>query len=308
MREIRSALIIGAGAIGAAVASRIHDVDPGAVALWAEGERRERYLREGLIVNGKRYDFHMAEAGRDAPSDLILVAVKSYDLLDAIAALRPFVGPETTILSLLNGIGSEETLRAEFGNDKVPLAFMIEIDSIRIGNKTEFANPGEIRFGFERGARFADDSRIAAVSRFFSAHGVKYSVPENMARALWFKFMLNVGLNQWSALLRGSYGLFQKSSSARRLLVETMREVIALSDACGMGLTASDIDTVFATLDKLEPSGRTSMLQDVDARRKTEVDIFSGAVIEKARELGVPTPLNESLFLALKATEDSFRL
>ena len=308
MREIKSALIVGAGAIGAAVASRIYDVDPEAIALWTVGERRERYLRDGLIINGRRYDFHMVEALRDGPSDLILIAVKSYDLAEAIEGIRPFVGPDTTILSLLNGIDSEEILRAEFGMDRVPLAFMIGIDSIRIGNKTEFACAGEIRFGFEHNDPTALNDRVAAVSRFFSSHNVDHTVPENMVRALWFKFMLNVGLNQWSALLRGSYGLFQKSASARKLLVETMKEVVALSDACGKGLVLADIDTVLATLEKLEVGGRTSMLQDVDARRKTEVEIFSGVVIEKCRECGLSAPINESLFLAIKALEDSFRL
>lgn len=308
MRDIKSALIVGAGAIGAAVASRIYDVDPEAVALWTEGERRERYLRDGLIINGKRYDFRMGEVSRDAPSDLILIAVKSYDLAEAMKGLGPFVGPDTTILSLLNGIDSEEILRAEFGKERVPLAFMIGIDSIRIGNRTEFACAGEIRFGFEKNDPAALNERVAAISRFFASHNVDHCVPEDMVRALWFKFMLNVGLNQWSALLRGSYGLFQKSASAKRLLVDTMREVIALSDACGKGLVPADIDTVMTTLEKLEEGGRTSMLQDVDARRKTEVEMFSGVVMEKCRERGLPAPLNESLFLAIKALEDSFRL
>jgi len=305
--DIRSALIVGAGAIGAAAASRIHDVEPGAVALCATGERRERYSRDGLIVNGKRYVFRLADAA-DAPFDLILIAVKSYNLAEAMEDMRPYVGPGTTILSLLNGITSEEILRAEFGADKVPLAYSIGIDALRVGNRMEFHSIGEIRFGMEKNDPAFPDERVAAVSRFFSAHDLPHSIPADMVKALWFKFMINVALNQWSALLRGSYALFQKSAPAWELAAETMKEVIALSDAYGKGLSSADIDTVFSTLSSLDGRGRSSMLQDVEARRKTEVDIFAGVVIRKSAECGLAAPLNRYLQLGIRAIEDGYSL
>lgn len=306
MREIRSALIVGAGAIGASLASRIYDIDPEAVALCAEGGRKERYIRDGFIVNGRRYDFRLADPRSDSPSDLIIVAVKSYSLTDAIEALRPYVGPTTTIISLLNGITSEDILRAECGARAVPLAFVIGIDALRVENRTDFRNIGEIRFGFEKNDSSAPDDRVAAVSRFFASHGIPHSMPADMEKALWFKYMLNVALNQWSALLRGTYGLFQKSPSARELLVETMKEVIALSDALGKGLVPGDMDFVFSALDKIGGEGKTSMLQDVEARRKTEVETFSGVIVEKSQECGLRAPINNSLLLAIRAMEEGF--
>ena len=305
MMDIRSALVVGAGAIGAAVASRIHDVDPGAVAVCAEGDRRERYRRDGFIVNGRAYDFRLAEPGADAPAELIIVAVKAYALDEAVEAMRPFVGPDTVIVSLLNGVSSEQRLREAFGGEKVPLAFIIAIDALRIGNRIDFSSPGVVRLGFEKGASADRRGRVQAVSRFLAAHNVPHELPEDMEKALWFKFMFNVAMNQWSAVLRGPYGLFQRSAPARALLTATMREVLALSDALGKGLAPSDIDAIFATLDGLNGEGRTSMLQDVDARRRTEVDAFAGTVLRLAEETGVAVPMNRALFLALKAIEDA---
>ncbi|MCE1196209.1 2-dehydropantoate 2-reductase [bacterium] len=305
MRDIRSALVVGAGAIGAAVASRIYGVDPAAVAICAEGERRERYRRDGFVVNGEAYDFRIAEPGADAPAELIIVAVKDYALDEAIEAMRPFVGPDTTIVSLLNGVSSERRLREAFGEERVPLAFIIGIDALRIGNRIDFSSPGVVRLGFEKGASADRRARVQAVSRFLAAHDVPHELPEDMEKALWFKFMFNVAMNQWSAVLRGSYGLFQRSAPARELLAATMREVLALSDALGKGLAPSDIDAIFATLDGLNGAGRTSMLQDVDARRRTEVDAFAGTVLRLAEETGVAAPMNRALFLALKAIEDA---
>lgn len=305
MKAITSALVVGAGAIGAAVASRIYDVDPKAVAICAEGSRRERYRRNGFLVNGKAYDFRIAEPGADAPAELVILAVKDYALDEAIEAMRPFVGPDTTIVSLLNGVSSEQRLREVFGEEKVPLAFIIAIDALRIGNRIDFSSPGVVRLGFEKGASAERLERVLAVSRFLAAHNVPHELPENMEKALWFKFMFNVAMNQWSAVLRGSYGLFQKSAPARDLLAATMREVLALSDALGKGLAPSDIDTIFATLDGLNAAGRTSMLQDVDARRRTEVDAFAGTVLRLAEETGVAVPMNRALYLALKTIEDA---
>jgi len=306
MKEIKSALVVGAGAIGAAIASRIFDIDSRAIAICATDSRRERYERDGFVVNERRYAFNIANPERDAPFDLIIAAVKNYDLADAIETMRPYVGPETTILSLLNGITSEEILRKEFGAEKVPLALIIGIDALRVGGRISFGSPGEIWFGDEKNNPDALSPRVAAVSRFFATHNVPALVPDDMIRALWFKYMFNVGINQWSAVLRASYRLFQVSPSSRTLIAETMKEVVALSSALGTGLAESDIDVTFATIDKLSGEGKTSMLQDVDAERKTEVEAFAGVVVEKSRKCGLDAPINQALLLAIGAMEEGF--
>jgi len=308
MKEIRSALMVGTGAIGAAIASRIFCVDPGAVAVGASGSRRQRYARDGFLVNGTQYRYRLADSGTDGYYDLILIAVKNYDLDAAIEEIRPFVGPETTILSLLNGITSEEILRKEFGEERVPLAFVIGIDALREKGEVTFLNIGEIRFGREKNLEGSNEPRIEALKKFFTAHNVPYSVPEDMVRAMWYKFMLNVALNQWSAVLDAPYGFFMTSESAKELLRRTMEEVVGLSSVCATGLVPADMDTVFATLAKLDPAGKTSMHQDVSARRKTEVEAFAGVVAEKSRARGRATPINETLYLAIKSIEESHGL
>lgn len=311
MKEIKEALVIGAGAIGAAVASRIYDSDPEAVAIAANGERRERYAREGIVVNGRRYMFKLADPDAGHFYDLVLVAVKDYHLAQAAEELKPYVGPETLVLSLLNGITSEEVLRAglggSLGKERNPLAFMIGIDALRESGEVSFLSIGEIRFGDEKNDLAALSAPVAAISRFFTAHGVPYSIPSDMVRAMWYKFMLNVALNQWSAVLRGGYGFFQRSESARRLLSSTMEEVVRLSQACGTGLERKDIDAVFSTLEKLDPEGKTSMLQDIEAGRQTEVEIFAKVVAEKSSALGLEAPVNQALYLAIRAMEDNAR-
>ncbi len=321
MKEIRTVLIAGAGAVGAAVASIIHAKMPGAVSVLAEGERLTRYRREGFIVNGARFDFPLVDAARGAArksdeafADLVIVAVKHHHLPATIDQLRGHVGPDTSILSLLNGIESEETLGAAFGGGSgapegvsiPPYAMILGIDAVRVGNETRFASGGKIFFGDRTNPAGGRSGRVARIARFFDAAGVAYVIPEDMLRALWYKFMINVGINQVSAVLRAPYGVFQRSPEASAAMEAPMREVIAVARSLGIGLDDADLGRWKETLATLHPDNLTSMCQDVLARRKTEVEMFAGKVVELGKKHGVPTPANEMLFDLLKATEAAY--
>jgi 2-dehydropantoate 2-reductase len=319
MKEIENVLIAGAGAVGCAVGSIIHSRAPGSVSVLADGERLERYRRDGFIVNGVRHDYPLVlpantAATKEQVVDLVIVAVKHHHLEATIDALRGHVGPETTILSLLNGIQSEETFGAAFGagagapNDSSipPYAMILGIDAVRVGNDIKFASGGKIFFGESRNQTGAWSERVARLARFFDRTGVAYVIPENMLQTLWYKFMINVGINQLSAVLRAPYGIFQRLEEAREAMEAPMREVIALSHAAGIGLENSDLHRWHETLSALHPGGLTSMCQDVLAKRKTEVEMFAGTVVALGKKHGVPTPANEMLFDLLRVIESSY--
>lgn len=118
--------------------------------------------------------------------------------------------------------------------------------------------------------------------------------------------MMNVGVNQISALLRAPYGVFQKIGEARELMEMASREVIRLSERIGINLNEEDLQRYIKVLDTLRPEGKTSMLQDVEAGRKTEVEIFAGTVSELGREYGVATPVNDFLLRAIHTIEQTY--
>jgi 2-dehydropantoate 2-reductase len=127
-----------------------------------------------------------------------------------------------------------------------------------------------------------------------------------MVRSLWFKFMINVGANQTSAILRANYGTLRSSSEAKELMDSAMQEVIALARAIKVDLSERDIGEFYKVLETLNAEGKTSMLQDVEAGRKTEVEMLAGTMIELGKRHGVPTPVNQKLFYELKRIEASF--
>ncbi|MDR0598630.1 MAG: ketopantoate reductase family protein [Treponema sp.] len=307
MKAVERVLIAGAGAVGLTVADTLYRYDPRCVAILAPGERGERYRRDGLRVNGVKVDFTLAEEAGPA-FDLIVIACKNHHLDQVIADLKPFAGPETLFLSLLNGITSEEIIGRAYGEERLPLAMILATDAQRGGGETVFTQRGIVHFGDARGRETGRDRRIA---EFFTRTGLPFEYhPRDMRRTLWFKFMVNTGVNQVSALLRLPYGAFKRDQpqaipEAQELLESAMREVILISRAEGINLGEEDLEKWYSTVALLSDGGYTSMCQDVLAGRKTEVELFSLTVMEYGEKHRISTPVNGFLYRALRAIEKS---
>jgi 2-dehydropantoate 2-reductase len=300
--QIETVTIIGAGAVGGSYASILYDWNPRCVSVVAGGSRYERLNREGLIVNGKPYPIPVLRPeDLSPPADLIIVAVKHHHLDAAIKEMKNRVGDETTILSVMNGIESEERIGAAYGMDKLLYATSVGIDAQREGNRINYTNQGRIFFGEDKNPVLTD--RVKRVQALFDKAGIAYVTPPDMIRTLWWKFMINVGINQASAVLQAPYSVFQNSREAQDLMGEAMREVIALAGKLGVALSGDDVEDWYKVLSSLNPAGKTSMLQDVEAGRKTEVEMFAGRMIELGKRHGIPTPVNQKLFDKIKEIE-----
>ena len=300
-RKLSTIYVLGLGAIGATYAAKLHDHLPQHVKVLADAARSAVYRRAGLTVNGHPYAFDFVEPSAGAPkADLILVAVKHPQLPEAIRMLQPVVGPDTIVLSLLNGISSEDLIGQVIGPEHLLYSY-VYMDAVREGRAVRYNQLGEIVFGEALNHHLS--ARVRAVKELFTAAGIPHQVPPDMRRALWTKFLLNVGVNQTSALLKAPYGVFQQSTHARELMVVAAREVVALAQAQGIALGEADIEYCVATINRLDPASKTSMLQDLEAGRPTEVEAFAGVVIALGHHYQVPTPVNNLLYKALCVSE-----
>ena len=302
MKEIKNVAVLGAGAMGAVYASKFFDASPFSTVLVARDPRYDRLRAEGLVVNGKHYSIPVVHPDEAAsPADLIIVALKNHNLPEAVNDLKNLVGDETTLISVMNGLDSEEYLGSVYGMDKVLYAVAVGIDAVREGNSVTYTNPGKIFFGEPDNSHPSE--RVRRVQKAFERAGVVSETPTDMMRMLWWKFMINVGVNQASAVMRAPYGVFQSSPDAQALMETLMREVIVLAQRIGVNLGEQDLDGWYAVLKTLSPEGKTSMLQDIEAGRKTEVEVFAGKVVELGKSHGIPTPVNQTLLSIVHVLE-----
>ncbi len=302
MQPIKRISVIGAGAMGSVYAAKLFEMDRDCISLLAKGERLKRLKNRGLIVNEKHYALPVTRVQeKGPPSDLIIVAVKHHHLPEAIQDMKNRIGDHTVVLSVMNGIESEEQIGAVYGMDKVLYAVAVGIDALRRGNNTTYTTQGKIYFGEAENLVLTD--RVKQVQSLFDQAGIAYETPEDMIRIVWWKFMINVGTNQTSAVLRAPFSVLQTSKDARELMASAMREVMEVAKEKRVHLFEEDVENWYSVLSGLSPQGRPSMLQDIEAERKTEVEMFAGKMIQLGKEFGIPVPVNETFFRIIKVIE-----
>lgn len=302
MQAIKNVTILGAGAMGAIYAAKFFDAQDFNITVLAEGERCERLKRDGWEINGNSY--HLPVISPDEalePADLILVGLKHHHLPEAVPYMQKLVCDDTIILTVMNGLDSEEIIGAAYGMDKLLYAISLGIDAVREGNRITYTKLGRIIFGEAKNSAFSP--RVQRVQAAFQKAQIACETPVDMMRMLWWKFMINVGVNQASAVTRQTYDAFQTYPPAQALMNALMQEVVTLAEAAGVNLTQQDLVDWYPVLNTLSPQGKTSMLQDVEAGRKTEVEVFGGKVVALGKQYGIPTPVNETVVQIIQVLE-----
>ena len=304
--EIKTVSIVGLGALGVLFGNHLSKYMPrDNLRIVADSDRIFKYRSDGIFCNGESCDFnYIAPDEPVKPADFLIIAVKYSDLSAAIEASRNQVGEETIIISLLNGISSEEIIGRTFGADKVLLSVAQGMDAVKVGNSLTYENMGKICFG---AASLDDNSeKVKAVKRFFEKTALPHEVVPDMKKRLWSKFMLNVGVNQTSAVFGCDYGGLQNEGLVRNTMLGAMEEARVLSEKENVNLTRTDIDYWLHILDSLCPQGKPSMLQDIEAKRHSEVELFSGTVLELGKKHGLSLPVNQMLYDKIIAMESTF--
>ena len=292
MRKIVTAGVVGLGALGTLYAHML----TGALGrdrafVLADAGRVRRYQKDGVYYNGELQDFRYAVP--EEPVDLLLVAVKFGALEDAAALCRPAVGPETTIVSVLNGISSEERLGAAFDPAQVVWCVAQKMAAKKEGNRVVVDPTGELALGVPAGM---DRGRLERLTAFFDGIGFPYSLPEDIRAHMWSKLLCNTGCNQVCMVYECGYGGLQVPGPAREAMLGAMREVMAVANAEGVPLSERDVESWTGIIDGFPPEGEPSMRQDGKARRRSEVELFSGTIRRLAGKHGIPVPVNDWLY------------
>lgn len=298
--NIKKVCMIGFGAVGALYGEMLNDyLGSYNVEILAKGDRLERYKKNGITINGKTKFYNVVNPKEASKADFILLATKNLQIDEAVIDIRNAVGKNTIILSLLNGIESEEKLIKAYGEDKVLYGFCVGLNSENSGSNIKFSSIGKIVFGEKDNS---DSESVKSLKDLFNKANVPYLVPQNIRHDQYNKFMLNTVFNTLSAICRGGYGIFN-SPSLEDLSRKIAKEVIEVSKKEGVILTEKDFEDDLKLIVSLPTYGRTSMCQDIMASKKTENNWFSGTVIRLGEKHNIPTPYNRSIYLIAEGCE-----
>lgn len=293
MNEIKNVLVCGIGAVGSIYANKINEYNSECLRVLVDEARLEKYKKNPKIFNGKPLIFnYILPSDKTFKADLIIIATKFDGLKDTIKNIENFVKDDTIILSLLNGVTSEDLLAQKYGWKHILLSYFIGHSAMRDGNKITHDGIGDVVFGIKQGVG-TDTHDVELLKNYFDNVGLSYKVPDDMERALWLKYMLNVSSNQSSAILGMTFGQMQTNKKFMEFLINVMKEVQMIAKAEGVKNTETMIDEALVSFNKMIPNGKTSMLQDVEAKRKTEVEMFGSTMVKFGEKHNIPTPYNQ---------------
>lgn len=297
--------IVGAGGVGGTLAVRLAN---GGHEVWlaARGDHAAAIRERGLELRG--HDgvaraapdaLHLIGLGAapPAPADLLVMAVKAFDLEEAADSARGLFSPGTLVLPLQNGIDAAERLRA-----RVPGARVLG-GSARVVASLE--SPGVVRadtpLGLVLGALDAGDTSAASrAADALAVPGVKVSLSSDVRLPLWTKFIFICGFSGMSTLCRASIGSVLAAQESAAMLEALMREVEAVARARGVPLPPEVTQEQLAISRKMDPDATSSMLADLQRGKRLELDHLNGAAVRLADEASVPAPCNRAVVAALR--------
>jgi 2-dehydropantoate 2-reductase len=277
------------------------------VVFIARGEHLRHIQAHGLKVDSIAGDFHISPAAASdnpqqvGPVDVILVAVKAWQIPKAAELMRPMVGAETFVVPLGNGVEPPEQLAAALGAEHV-LGGMCQISAI-------LAAPGHIRHvGIEPYVAFGEmdrrpSQRAGRLLQAFQRAGVKAAIPDDIQAVMWDKFLFIASVSGVGAVTRSPMGIFRSQAETRQMVVAAMQEIVALAKARGINLPPDVVEKRLAFIDNTAPTVMASMQRDIMEGRPSELESQNGAVVRMGRALGVPTPVHAYLYASLLPQE-----
>jgi 2-dehydropantoate 2-reductase len=175
------------------------------------------------------------------------------------------------------------------------------MDAVKVERDLSFTASGKLLIG--SGDNNKNDQELIGLSSFLDYCEIAYEVPDDIQRSLWWKWMINIGVNQVSAVTGANYGVFHTDRNTQLLMEAAMQETIDVAKAAEVDLRDDDIPNWYPILNSLGADNKTSMLQDIEAERQTEAQWFGGRLIEIASQYGVDVPVNRTLFQIIKTKE-----
>jgi 2-dehydropantoate 2-reductase len=298
--------VVGLGGVGGYFGGKLAGKYAGTpehrVAFIARGAHLAAIRREGLLlrtVEGEyrvRPDIATASPAEAGSCDLVLFAVKEYDLEKAAAEIAPLLRADTTLLPVLNGVDIAERLRAIVPRGVV-LSGLVYISAFveAPGVVRQVGGSCQLVFGPDDGK----SDQYRPLEGLLRGAGIKAELSNDIAVPLWTKYLFVSPMAGVTSLKRLNFGDVMADGEARAMVRGLMAEVERLARAKGINLPPDSVERGIATVERFPPATKSSLQLDFEKEKRTELELFIGFAVRAGRALGVPMPLHEELYAGL---------
>lgn len=296
-------VMMGAGGLGGYIGGQLVRAGND-VTFVARGRQLEALARDGLDVRGGSGSFRIPSVKvTDAPAtttgaDLIMLAVKSYQLVGAMQAMAPLVGPQTAILPFLNGIEHMQILNDRFGADRVLGGISNMTAHVTAPGVVErIGTHGNIELGEQAGGT---SQRIERIAQVLAIDGLGARISPAITVAMWQKLTTICALGLFSVARLDKQGILRGMPETGQLMRQIASEVVRVAQAMAVDLPDAAVDRFMQQFESLPPRFKPSMLVGVERGQPIEVEALNGVIVRFGREHGVPTPVNDFVYACLK--------
>lgn len=297
--------VIGAGAVGGYYGALLSRVGAD-VSFVARGAHRDAIRANGLRIIGVQGDFTVTLPAEDDPSrigpvDVVMLTVKTYDNPSAFPLIAPLLGPDTCVLTLQNGVDSADDLAAVVGRSRViagPTYVATAIEAPGVIRQT--GSHRRIVFGEVFDPPATVTPRVRDLVELMVAADIHAEAVADARTALWEKFIYLAPFAAFTGAARQPIGAIWSDPEARATFMEAVGEVERVARATGISVAADVRDKVVAYTGGIPPSTRSSLLIDLQAGKRIEVESLPGSVVRRGREVGVDTPIMRGLYAVLR--------
>ena len=301
-------LIFGTGGVGGYFGGRLAQTKQAEVIFFARGAHLQALREHGLRVKSVKGDFvvHPVQA-TDNPAevgtvDVVLVAVKAGQVIEAAQVIQPIIGPETYVVPLQNGVESPIRLAQILGDEHVLGGFCRIVSFLTDpGHIHQAGGDAYIAFGELDNRRSERAEQLLHV--FHQALGVTAEIPLDIQAAMWSKFLSIASWSGMGTVTRTQVGIWRSIPETRQMWQDAMREVLTVACARNIALTEDVIHKSTNYVDNLPPHATASMQRDIMNGRPSELDTLSGGVVRLGREVNVDTPTHRFIYHALLPSE-----
>ena len=273
----------------------------------ARGAHLDALKQDGLHVASTKGDFHilnpfMAEQPSEiGPVDIVLVAVKAWQVPQVATQLQPLLGPDTFVVPLENGVESADQLADVIGKERVVGGLCKIISYIEA--------PGRIKHaGAEPFIAFGEldntaSERTKRLLEAFKRAGVSVKIPKDIQAAIWEKFLFIASISGMGAITRAPIGVLRAVPETRSMVEQAMREIFNVAIAKGIQLQEPVISKTMSFVDQLPSSGTASMQRDIAEGKPSELEAQNGAVVRFGKQTNIPTPIHTFIYYCLLPSE-----